>query len=64
MQDPKTTWLGALGEGMKWAKDFVPAPFNIIPAVLGPLLTGMAFYYAKDTDKPQHKEPSFHEPFK
>lgn len=48
MEDVKTTWYGALGEGLKVAAPFVPPPFNLIPMGLGALLTGIAFYYAKD----------------
>lgn len=51
MNDPKTTWFGAAGEGLKAAAVFVPPPFNLIPLGIGALCSGIAFYFAKDKEK-------------
>jgi hypothetical protein len=48
--DPKTTWFGAAGEGLKAASVFVPPPFNLIPLGVGALFSGMAFWFAKDAE--------------
>lgn len=46
--DGKTTWFGAAGEGLKAGAAFVPPPYNLIPLGLGAMLSGIAFYCAKD----------------
>jgi len=50
MTDPKTTWWGAAGEGLKAGAVFVPPPFNLIPLGLGAVCSAIAFYFAKDKE--------------
>ena len=50
MTDPKTTWLGAAGEGLKAGALFIPPPFNLIALGLGAVSTAMGFYFAKDKE--------------
>jgi hypothetical protein len=37
-----------MGEALKAGALFVPPPYNLIPAGLGAMLAGVAFYFAKD----------------